>query len=141
LLCLARQKLAGSVVGATAPEYVELYERRLRMSAVRTRLLWKGKAANAADILQAAKGDALDRRVVGWVDRRIGLNRIGGMLVMSWFTIRRRPFNPLTLLVHAVRNRMMLRKNEAAVGRRLLELNAAGAALSQRVAPAGAPVR
>ena len=141
LLCLARQKLAGSVVGATAPEYVELYERRLRMSAVRTRLLWKGKAANAADILQAAKGDDLDRRVVGWVDRRIGLNRIGGTLVMSWFTIRRRPFNPLTLLVHAVRNRMMLRKNEAAVGRRLLELNAAGAALSQRVAPAGAPVR
>jgi len=141
LLGLARQKLAGSVVGVTAPEYVELYERRLRMSAVRMRLLWKGKAANAADIVQVAKGDDLDRRVVGWVDRTIGLNRIGGMLVMSWFTIRRRPFNPLTLLVHAVRNRMMLRKNEAAVGRRLLELNAAGAALSQRVAPAGAPVR
>ncbi|HWK38134.1 MAG TPA: hypothetical protein VNR88_04390, partial [Hyphomicrobium sp.] len=135
-----RQKLAGSVVGATAPEYVELYERRLRMSAVRMRLLWKGKAASAADIVQVAKGDALDQRVVGWIDRTIGLNRVGGTLVMSWFTIRRRPFNPLTLLVHAVRNRMMLRKNESAVGRQLHELNAAGAALSQRVAAADAPV-
>ena len=140
LLGLARRKLAGSVVGATAPEYVELYERRLRMSAVRMRLLWKGKSASAADIIQVAKGDALDARVVGWIDRTIGLSRIGSMLVMSWFTVRRRPFNPLTLAVHAARNRMLLRKNAAAVGRQLLELNAAGTALSRRVAAVDAAV-
>jgi hypothetical protein len=55
-LAAARERLSASVVGRMAPDYPDLFSRRMRFSAARLQLVWNGRNADPKVIVKVAGG-------------------------------------------------------------------------------------
>ncbi len=73
-LAIARERLSNSIVAQLAPDYPDLFARRLRFSGT-----------------------------------------VGRVLALAWLTLRLRPFSPLHLIVHLLRNKVTLIRNRRRV--------------------------
>jgi hypothetical protein len=110
-LAIARERLATSIVGQLAPDYPDLFARRMRFSAARLQLVWNGRNADSGAIVAVAGGTDTDMKVLTAVCQTIGFGGVGRVLALGWLTLRLRPFSLLHLMVHAVRNRFTLIRN------------------------------
>jgi glycosyltransferase involved in cell wall biosynthesis len=113
LLEVACERLATSVVGRIAPTYPDLFARRLRFSAARMQLVWNGRDAEPDVIVRVAGGGETDKKVLAAIRDTIGFGRMGQVLAIGWLTFRLRPFSPLYLMMHSLRNRFTLSRNRA----------------------------
>ena len=114
-LAVARERLSASVVGRIAPDYPDLFSRRMRFSAARLQLVWNGRNADPNVIVNVAGGTETDIKILTAIRRTIGFGRIGRILAFGWLTLRLRPFSPLYLMVHTLRNRFTLIRNRRRV--------------------------
>jgi glycosyltransferase involved in cell wall biosynthesis len=114
-LAVARERLSTSIVGQLAPDYPDLFARRLRFSAARLQLVWHGRNADPGVIVKVAGGADIDMKVLTKIQTSIGFGTMGRVLALSWLTFRLMPFSPLYLAVHAVRNRFTLIRNRRRV--------------------------
>jgi glycosyltransferase involved in cell wall biosynthesis len=123
---VARQRLATSIVGKLAPDYPDLFARRMQFSAGRLQLVWHGQDADPAAIVKVAGGRAVDMRVLTAIRSAVGFGKIGRILALGWLTLRLRPFSPWLLIVHLLRNRSALNRNRQRVTDWLHQMDAAG---------------
>jgi hypothetical protein len=107
-LGIARERLATSIVGQLAPFYPDLFAQRLRFSAARLQLVWNGRNADPAVIVKVAGGTDTDLKALTAIRRTIGFGKMGRVLAFGWLTVRLKPFSPLYLIVHSLRNRYTL---------------------------------
>jgi Glycosyl transferase family 2 len=114
-LAVARERLSASVVGQLAPDYPDLFSRRMRFSAARLQLVWNGRNADPNVIVKVAGGSDTDIKALTAIRRTIGFGRIGRILAFGWLTLRLRPFSLLYLMVHTLRNRFTLIRNRRRV--------------------------
>jgi glycosyltransferase involved in cell wall biosynthesis len=112
---IARERLASSVVGRLAPDYPAAFARRLQFSAARLQLVWHGRNADPEIIVKVAGGNDRDRTALTAIRRGFGFGPIGRLLAIGWLTLRLRPFAPLSLMVHLLRNRFTLMRNRRAL--------------------------
>src|SRR3984957_15339184 len=110
-LAIARERLSTSIVGQLAPDYPDLFARRLRFSGARLQLVWHGRNADPGVIVKVAGGTDTDMRALTRIRKSIGFGTIGRVLALSWLTFRLRPFSPLYLIAHSLRNWFMLTRN------------------------------
>jgi glycosyltransferase involved in cell wall biosynthesis len=110
-LAVARERLSTSIVGRLAPDYPELFARRLRFSAARLQLVWQGRNADPNVIVKVAGGTDADLKALTKIRKSIGFGIMGRVLALSWLTFRLRPFSPVYLMVHSLRNWFMLIRN------------------------------
>jgi glycosyltransferase involved in cell wall biosynthesis len=110
-LAVARERLSTSIVGQLAPDYPDLFARRLRFSAARLQLVWHGRNADPSVIVKVAGGTDADMKALTKIRTSLGFGIIGRVLALSWLTFRLRPFSPLYLMVHSLRNWFMLIRN------------------------------
>jgi glycosyltransferase involved in cell wall biosynthesis len=110
-LSVARERLSASVVGRIAPDYPDLFSRRMRFSAARLQLVWNGRNADPNVIVKVAGGTETDMKTLKAIRRTIGFGGIGQILAFGWLTFRLRPFSPLYLMVHTLRNWFTLIRN------------------------------
>jgi glycosyltransferase involved in cell wall biosynthesis len=114
-LAIARERLATSIVGQLAPDYPDLFARRMRFSAARLQLVWNGRNADPGAIVAVAGGTDTDMMVLTAVRQTIGFGGVGRVLALAWLTLRLRPFSLLYLMVHLMRNRFTLIRNRRRV--------------------------
>ena len=114
-LAVARERLSASVVGRIAPDYPDLFSRRMRFSAARLQLVWNGRNADPNVIVEVAGGTETDIKTLTAIRRTIGFGKIGRILAVGWLTLRLRPFSPLYLMVHTLRNQFTLIRNRRRV--------------------------
>src|SRR3984957_16674225 len=122
-LGIARDRLATSIVGKLAPGYPYLFARRMRFSATRLQLVWNGRNADPGVIVRVAGGTDTDIRTLTAIRQTVGFGIIGRFLAVGWLTLRLRPFSPLYLLVHTLRNRFTLMKNRQRIADWLLRMD------------------
>lgn len=111
LLAIARERLSTSAVGKLAPGYPDLFARRLRFSAARLQLVWNGPNADPSAIVSVADGTDADIKALTAIRRTIGFGMMGRAFAVGWLTFRLKPFSPLYLIVHSLRNRLALIRN------------------------------
>jgi hypothetical protein len=114
-LAIARERLATSIVGQLAPDYPDLFARRMRFSAARLQLVWNGRNADPGVIVKVAGGTGTDIKALTAIRQTIGFGRMGRVLAQGWLTLRLRPFSLLYLMVHLIRNRFTLIRNRRRV--------------------------
>jgi glycosyltransferase involved in cell wall biosynthesis len=114
-LGVARERLATSIVGRLAPDYPDLFARRLRFSAARLQLVWHGRNADPKIIAKVAGGTDPDVRALTAIRQTIGFGMVGRVLALGWLTLRLWPFSPLSLMVHTLRNRFTSMNNRQRV--------------------------
>jgi len=114
-LGVARERLATSIVGQLVPDYPDLFARRLRFSAARLQLVWHGQNADPGVIVKVAGGTGTDVKALVAIRQTIGLGMVGRILALGWLTLRLWPFSPLSLMVHAMRNRFTAMNNRQRV--------------------------
>src|SRR5438477_2695718 len=107
-LGIARERLAISVVGELAPDYPELFARRMRFSAARLQLVWNGRNADASVIVKVAGGNDADVKALTAIRQSVGFGMLGRAFVLGWLAFRLRPFAPLFLTAHILRNQFTL---------------------------------
>jgi glycosyltransferase involved in cell wall biosynthesis len=107
-LTVARERLSTSIVGQLAPDYPELFARRLRFSGARLQLVWHGRNADPGVIVKVAGGADADMKALTKIRKSLGFGIMGRVLALSWLTFRLRPFSPLYLMAHSLRNWFML---------------------------------
>jgi glycosyltransferase involved in cell wall biosynthesis len=105
---IARERLSTSIVGQLAPDYPDLFARRLRFSAARLQLVWNGRNADPNVIVKVAGGADTDIKALAAIHQTIGFGTMGRILALGWLTFRLRPFSPFYLMVHSLRNRFTL---------------------------------
>ena len=127
---LLTTRLRESVVGRQDPDYPALYRRRWQFSTARLRLVWKQAQCEPAELVEAVDGNDFDRRVLSGIRKTIGFSKAGRLGAMAWLTLRVRPFPLRLVAMHAVRNRLLLRRNSARIKAQLGTLKAAGARLT-----------
>ena len=110
-LAIARERLSTSIVGQLAPDYPDLFARRLRFSGARLQLVWHGRNADPGVIVKVAGGTDADMKALTKIRKTVGFGVIGRVLALSWLTFRLRPFSPLYLIAHSLRNWFMLTRN------------------------------
>jgi glycosyltransferase involved in cell wall biosynthesis len=116
-LAIARQRLSTSIVGQLAPDYPDLFARRLRFSAARLQLVWNRRNADPRVIAEVAGGADTDIKALRAIRQTIGFGAMGRAFAVSWLTLRLRPFSPLYLIVHLLRNWFTFIRNR----RRIME--------------------
>jgi glycosyltransferase involved in cell wall biosynthesis len=114
-LAVARERLSTSIVGQLAPDYPDLFARRLRFSGARLQLVWHGRNADPNVIVKVAGGTDTDMKVLTKIRQSIGFGIVGRVLALGWLTLRLRPFSPLYLMVHTLRNQFALIRNRRRV--------------------------
>jgi glycosyltransferase involved in cell wall biosynthesis len=102
---IASERLSTSIVGRLAPGYPDLFARRMRFSAARLQLVWRGRNADPDVIVKAAGGTKTDIKALTAIRQTIGFGTIGRPFAVGWLTLRLRPFSPLYLIMHSLRNR------------------------------------
>jgi glycosyltransferase involved in cell wall biosynthesis len=107
-LAVAHERLAASIVGRLAPDYPDLFSRRMRFSAARLQLVWHREKADPDVIVGVAGGTDTDIKALSGIRQTIGFGMAGRTLALGWVTLRLRPFSPLYLMVHLIRNRFTL---------------------------------
>jgi hypothetical protein len=110
-LGIARERLATSIVGQLAPDYPDLFSRRMRFSAARLQLVWNSQNADPNTIVKVAGGTGGDLSALTAIRQTVGFGRTGRILAFAWLALRLRPFSPLHLIVHMLRNRFTLNNN------------------------------
>jgi hypothetical protein len=125
-LGVARERLATSTVGRLAPDYPDLFARRLRFSAARLQLTWNGRNADAGTIAKVAGGTGVDTKVLALIQQTMGFGMIGRVFALGWLTFRCRPFSLPCLLLHMLRNRLALMSNRRRVTDWLQRMDDAG---------------
>jgi glycosyltransferase involved in cell wall biosynthesis len=110
-LAVACERLSASVVGRLARDYPGLFCRRMRFSAARLQLVWNGRDADPNVIVKVAGITETDMKILKAIRRIVGFGGIGQILAFGWLTFRLRPFSPLYLIVHTMRNRFTLIRN------------------------------
>jgi glycosyltransferase involved in cell wall biosynthesis len=103
-LAVARERLSASIIGQLAPDYPDLFARRLRFSAARLQLVQSDRSADPRAVVEVAGGTDTDLKVLATIRQTIGLRWMGRLLALGWLTFRLRPFSPAHLMVHALRN-------------------------------------
>jgi hypothetical protein len=111
-LAIARERLSTSVVGRIAPGYADLFARRFRFSAARRQLVWNGRNADPDVIVKVAGGTESDAKALTAIRETIGFGAAGRALAVIWLTLRLRPFSPLLLLAHLLRNKVIFLRNQ-----------------------------
>src|SRR6202158_2685157 len=114
-LGIARERLSTSIVGRLAPGYPDLFARRLRFSAARSQLGWNGRDADPNGIVKVAGGTDSDTKALTAIHQTIGFGIVGRAFALGWLTFRLKPFSPLSLIVHSLRNRFTLIRNRRRV--------------------------
>jgi Glycosyl transferase family 2 len=114
-LGVARGRLTTSIVGRLAPDYPDLFARRMQFSGARLQLVSHGRNADPAVIAQVAGGTDTDVRVLTAICQIIGFGMAGRILALGWLTLRLWPFSPLSLMVHTLRNRSTSMNNRQRV--------------------------
>jgi glycosyltransferase involved in cell wall biosynthesis len=109
------ERLANSIIGQLAPDYPDLFARRLRFSAARLQLVWRGRNADPNVIGKVASGTEFDVRVLTAIRQTIGFGMVGRALALGWLTLRLSPFSPFSLIVHMLRNRFTAISNRRRV--------------------------
>lgn len=127
---LLTTRLRDSAVGRRDPDYPDLYRRRWQFSTARLRLAWKQSDCDPEELVDAIDGNSFDRWILGSIHGAVGFSRLGRIGAMAWITLRMRPFPLGSLVVHAVRNRMVLHGISASAQAQLISLRAAGARLT-----------
>jgi glycosyltransferase involved in cell wall biosynthesis len=122
-LGVARERLATSIVGRLAPDYPDLFARRLRFSAARLQLVWHGRNADPGTIVKVAGGTHTDVKALTIIRQTIGFCMVGRILAFGWLTLRLWPFSPLSLLVHTLRNRLTSMNNRQRITDRLHQMD------------------
>jgi len=112
---IALERLSTSIVGQLAPGYPDLFARRMRFSAARLQLVWKGRNADPDAIVKAAGGTKTDMKALTAIRQTIGFGMTGRLFAVGWLTFRLRPFSPLYLIVHSLRNRFTFIRNRRRV--------------------------
>jgi glycosyltransferase involved in cell wall biosynthesis len=112
---IALERLSTSIVGQLAPGYPDLFARRMRFSAARLQLVWKGRNADPDVIVKAAGGTKTDMKALTAIRQTIGFGMMGRPFAVGWLTFRLRPFSPLYLIVHSLRNRFTFIRNRRRV--------------------------
>ena len=115
LVALARERLATSIVSRRAPGYPDLFARRLRFSAARMQFVWNGRSTDPTAAAMIAGGTDNDRKVLSTIHRSLGFGAAGRMLALAWLFARLRPIAPLSLILHAVRNRLLLARSRRSI--------------------------
>jgi glycosyltransferase involved in cell wall biosynthesis len=128
-LAVARERLATSIVGQLAPDYPDLFARRMRFSAARLQLVWNGRNADPHAIVKVAGGTDIDVKALTAIRQTIGFGRMGRVLAQGWLTLRLRPFSLLYLMVHLMRNRFALIRNRRRVTDWMRRMDDAGRAI------------
>jgi glycosyltransferase involved in cell wall biosynthesis len=108
---VARERLSTSIVGRLAPDYPDLFARRMRFSAARLQLVWNGKNADPTAIVRVASGTDTDIKALTAIRQMIGFGMVGRAFAMGWLSLRLKPFSPLYLIMHASRNWFTLSRN------------------------------
>jgi hypothetical protein len=114
-LAVARERLSTSIVGKLAPDYPDLFARRLRFSAARLQLVWNGQNADPSAIVSVADGTDSDVKVLTAIGQSIGFGMMGRAFALGWLAFRLKPFSPLYVIVHSLRNRFTLIRNRRRV--------------------------
>jgi hypothetical protein len=114
-LGVARERLATSIVGQLAPDYPDVFARRLRFSAARLQLVWQGRNAEPSVVAMVAGGTDADVTTLTAIRQTVGFGMVGRLLALGWLTLRLWPFSPLSLMVHALRNGFTLMHNHQRV--------------------------
>jgi Glycosyl transferase family 2 len=114
-LGVARGRLTTSIVGRLAPDYPDLFARRMQFSGARLQLVSHGRNADPAVIAQVAGGTDTDVGALTAIRQAVGFGTVGRILALSWLTLRLRPFSPLSLMVHTLRNRFTSMNNRRRV--------------------------
>ena len=125
-LGIARERLATSIVGQLAQDYPDLFSRRMRFSAARLQLVWNGQNADPDTIAKVAGGNSLDLNALTAIRQTIGFGRTGRILAFAWLALRLRPFSPLYLTVHMLRNWFTLMHNRGRITDWIDRMNDAG---------------
>jgi glycosyltransferase involved in cell wall biosynthesis len=115
LVVLARERLAASIVGRRAPGYPDMFARRLRFSAVRMQFVWNGQSTDPTAVAMVAGGADNDRKVLLTIHRILGFGVPGRVLALAWLFVRLRPIAPLSLILHAARNRLLLVRSRRSI--------------------------
>jgi len=115
LVALARERLATSIVSRRAPGYPDLFARRLRFSAARMQFVWNGRSTDPIAAATIAGGTDNDRKMLSAIHRSLGFGAAGRMLALAWLFARLRPAAPLSLILHAVRNRLLLARSRRSI--------------------------
>jgi glycosyltransferase involved in cell wall biosynthesis len=122
-LGVARERLSTSIVGRLAPDYPDVFARRLRFSAARLQLVWHGRNADPGIIIKVAGGTDTDVRALTAIRRTIGFGMVGWILALGWLTLRLRPFSPLSLIAHTLRNLFTSTNNRQRIADRLRQMD------------------
>ncbi len=129
-LAVAHDRLSASIVGQLAPDYPDLFSRRMRFSAARLQLLWNGRNADPDVIARVAGGTDTDIRALKAIRQTLGFGISGRVLALGWLAIRLRPFSPSYLMVHLIRNRFTLIRNRRRVTDWMHRMDEAGRAIT-----------
>jgi len=122
-LGVARERLATSIVGQLAPDYPDVFARRLRFSAARLQLVWHGRNADPGIIVKVAGGTDTDVRALTAIRQTIGFGMVGWILALGWLTLRLWPFSPLSLIAHTLRNLFTTMNNRQRIADRLRQMD------------------
>jgi glycosyltransferase involved in cell wall biosynthesis len=114
-LGVARERLLTSIVGQLAPNYPDLFARRLRFSAARLQLAWNGRNADPDVIVRVAGVADTGTKALTIIRQTFGFGRTGQVLALGWLTLRLRPFSSIYIIVHSLRNRFTLIRNRRRV--------------------------
>ena len=120
---VARERLSTSIVGKLAPDYPDLFARRLRFSAARLQLVWHGRNADPGIIVKVAGGTDTDVKALTIIRQIIGFGIVGRILALGWLTLRLWPFSPLFLMAHTLRNRFTSMGNRQRIADRLHQMD------------------
>jgi hypothetical protein len=78
-------------------------------------LVWNGQNADPSAIVSVADGTDSDVKVLTAIGQSIGFGMMGRAFALGWLTFRLKPFSPLYLIVHSLRNRFTLIRNRRRV--------------------------
>jgi len=78
-------------------------------------LVGKGRNADPDVIVKAAGGTKTDMKALTAIRQTIGFGMMGQPFAVGWLTFRLRPFSPLYLIVHSLRNRFTFIRNRRRV--------------------------
>jgi glycosyltransferase involved in cell wall biosynthesis len=125
-LAVARERLTTSIVGELAPDYPDLFARRLRFSGARLQLVWHGRNADPSVIVKVAGGTNTDMKALTIIRKSIGFGKMGRVLALCWLSFRLRPFSPLYLIAYSLRNWFMLVRNRGRISDWIRRMDDAG---------------
>jgi glycosyltransferase involved in cell wall biosynthesis len=128
-LAVAREQLATSIVGQLAPDYPDLFARRLRFSGARLQLVWHGRNADPGVIVRVAGGTDADLKALAKIRKLVGFGTFGRILALSWLTFRLSPFSPFYLIAHSLRNLFLLVRNRRRLSDWICRMDDAGKAM------------